>query len=169
MNKAVAINGSPNKNGKTVEQLNKLGIPIYHLQDGIKQAYEAILLADVVVFATPTHYYNVSALMKKLIDEIDEINKEKHDENYPCQGKTAFFLAVCKEDGGQQAINQMFATFNHMGFAIPPFASYYYNINMPEKSEDQWMVGAMQELSSRLRMPPEQNRMGAFLCSSMLE
>jgi NADPH-dependent FMN reductase len=92
-----------------------------------------ILKADVVVFATPTHWFNVSALMKQLIDRMEE------GPNYPCEAKAAFFIAVCNEDGGQQAINQMMAPFNHMGFLIPPYASYIYNSNMAEKSEDQWM------------------------------
>ena len=96
--------------------------------------------------------------MKQLIDRMEE------GPEYPCEGKTAFFVATCDEDGGQQAINQMFAPLNHMGFSIPPYASYFYNNNMAEKSEDQWMLKGMTELGSRLRIPLEKNLMGTFLC-----
>jgi multimeric flavodoxin WrbA len=158
MKRIIAINGSSNKHGRTNGLLSKLGIPIYHLQDGIAPAYKAILKAHVVVFATPTRWFNVSALMKQLIDAMEE------GPNYPCEGKAAFFVTVCDEDGGQQAINQMIAPFNHMGFLIPPYASYIYNNNMAEKSEDKWMLKGMAELRSRLGLRPEQNIMGAFLC-----
>jgi multimeric flavodoxin WrbA len=158
MNRVIAINGSSNKHGQTSRLLNQLDIPIYYLQDGIEPAYEAILKADVVVFATPTYWFNMSALMKQLIDQMEE------GPSYPCEGKAAFFVAVCDEDGGQQAINQMIAPLNHMGFSIPPYASYIYNNNMAEKSEDQWMLKGMVELWSRLRVRPEQNMMGTFLC-----
>ena len=156
MNRTIAINGSSSNHGQTSGLLNQLGIPIYHLQHGIEPAYEAILKADVVAFATPTHWFNVSALMKQLIDRMEE------GPNYPCEGKAAFFIAVCNEDGGQQAINQMMAPFNHMGFLIPPYASYIYNSNMAEKSEDQWMLKGMTELKSRLRLRPDQTMMGAL-------
>jgi multimeric flavodoxin WrbA len=159
MNKAIAINGSSDKHGRTSRLLNQLDIQIYHLQDGIEPAYEAILKADVVVFATPTKWFNVSALMKEFIDRMEE------GPNYPCEGKTAFFVATCDEDGGQQAINQMFAPFNHMGFLIPPYACYFYNNNMAEKSENKWMLNGMAFLKSRLCIPPDKNMMGTFLCS----
>ncbi len=141
----IAINGSPEKNGHTAGLLAQLGVPILHLSDGIRPAHHAILQTDVIVFGTPVHWFNVSALMKELIDGLPEGPK------YPCEGKTAFFLAVCDEDGGQQAINQMFAPLNHMGFAIPPYASYFYNNNMASKSEGKWMVKGMSELRLRLR------------------
>jgi multimeric flavodoxin WrbA len=151
MNKTIAINGSSNKHGQTCQLLNQLGIPIYHLQEGIEPAYEAILKADVVVFATPTIWFNVSASMKQLIELMEE------GPDFPCEGKAAFFVAACDEDGAQQAINQMMAPFNHMGFSIPPYAYYIYNNNMAEKSEDQWMLKGMAELGSRLRLRPEKN------------
>jgi multimeric flavodoxin WrbA len=142
---SIAINGSPNKDGHTASLLQQLGIPIYHLSDGVRRAHDAILETDTIVFGTPVLWFNVSALMKELIDGLPE------GPDYPCEGKTAFFVAVCDEDGGQQAINQMFAPLNHMGFSIPPYACYFYNNNMAEKSEDQWQAKGMAELRGRLR------------------
>jgi multimeric flavodoxin WrbA len=142
---AIAINGSPEKDGHTARLLAKLGVPIFHLSDGIRPAHHAILRTEAIVFGTPVRWFNVSALMKELIDGLPE------GPEYPCEGKTAFFVAVCDEDGCQQAINQMFAPLNHMGFSIPPYACYFYNNNMADKSEDQWMLRGMSELRSRLR------------------
>jgi multimeric flavodoxin WrbA len=146
MSGAIAINGSPNREGLTARLLGQLRIPIYHLSenDGIVRAHDAILENDVVVFGTPTHWFNVSALMKALIDRLPEAP------DFPCDDKTAFFLAVCNEDGGQQAINQMMAPLNHMGFWIPPYACYIYNSNMAEKSEDHWQLDGMRDLRRRL-------------------
>ena len=142
---AIAINGSPKKDGHTVRLLAKLGVPVIHLRDGIRPARDAILRAKAIVFGTPVRWFNVSALMKQLIDSLPEAP------DYPCHRKIAFFVAVCDEDGGQQAINQMFAPLNHMGFSIPPFASYFYNNNMADKSEERWMLTEASALRSRLR------------------
>ena len=144
MKRAIAIDGSPTKDGRTANLLAELGIEIFRLADGVEKAREAILNSDVIVFATPTHWFNVSALMKELIDSLPEAP------DYPCDGKTAYFLAVCEEDGAQQAINQMMAPLNHMGFRIPPYASYFYNVNMAEKSEEQWQLNGMAHLQQRL-------------------
>jgi hypothetical protein len=37
-----------------------------------------------------------------------------------------------RDHGAHQAINQIFAAVNHMGFKIPPYASIFYNKNMAE-------------------------------------
>jgi multimeric flavodoxin WrbA len=146
MKRAIAINGSSNNNGRTAGLLKELGIQIYHLSEGVGRARDAILEANTVVFGTPTRWFNVSASMKDLIDKLPEAP------DYPCDGKTAFFVAVCEEDGAQQAINQMMAPLNHMGFWIPPYACYIYNINMAEKSEGQWQIKeGVAHLRRRLR------------------
>ena len=54
------------------------------------------------------------------------------------------------KDGAQQAINQMMAPLN-LGFKIPPYACFFYNVHMAEKSEGQWQLKGMRYLRSRLR------------------
>jgi multimeric flavodoxin WrbA len=147
MKRAIAINGSPTVDGCTASLLKELDIRIYDLSDGVDKARDAILNANTIVFGTPVRWFNVSALMKELIDELPEGSEL----DYPCDGKTAFFVAVCDEDGAQQAINQMMAPLNHMGFWIPPYACYICNKNMAERSEDQWMLKGMPELRKRLQ------------------
>jgi multimeric flavodoxin WrbA len=145
MKRSIAIDGSSRKDSRTAGLLRELNIRTYRLQDSIEHAIHAILKADTIVFATPTHWFNISALMKDLIDRLPEAP------DYPCEGKTAYFLAVCEADGAQQAINQLIAPLNHMGFWIPPYACYIYNVNMAEKSEDQWQSKGMGHLRRRLR------------------
>jgi multimeric flavodoxin WrbA len=152
MPKVIAINGSPKKRGHTAKFLSLLNITdIFHLAEKITPALEAIRGADTVVFATPVLWFNVSSLMKEMIERMEE------GPHFPYDGKSAFFVAVCDEEGAQQAINQMMAPVNHMGFSIPPYASYIFNTNMANRSEDKWMLVGIEELAERLKSVQGQN------------
>ncbi len=143
--RALSVNGSPSRQGRTVAHLKKLELPVVHLSDGIEQAVSAILDADLVVFATPVYWFNVSALMKQLIEALPEAP------DYECEGKIAFLLAVCDDDGGQQALNQMAAPLSHMGFGFPPYAlSNYINHSMMERSEEQWQREVTSHMKSQI-------------------
>jgi multimeric flavodoxin WrbA len=143
--KAIAFNGSPNKKGRTVEYLEQVGLPIVHLADGIANARAEVLSADLVLFATPVYWYNVSALMKELIEALPEAP------SYECEGKVAFLLAVCDDDGGQQALNQMMAPLSHMGFSFPPYAAAnYINTNLMQQSEHRWQCEVTRYLKKQI-------------------
>lgn len=118
--KTIIINGSLNEFGKCYERCALLDQPIYWLGNGIEKAIELILESDTIIFASPVYWFNISSYMKQLIEKLPE------SPNFPCEGKKAYFIATFEEDGGQQAINQMFAPLNHMGFEIPPYASYFF-------------------------------------------
>lgn len=128
--KVIVINGGKRR-GRVATLLKTMGFPIYHLSDGIEVAVRRIKDADTVLFATPVYWFNVSARMKELIDALPE------GPHFPLEGKTAYLLAFCDEDGGQQAVNQMFAPLSHMGFQFPPYASYFRNSNA-KTSEGDW-------------------------------
>jgi hypothetical protein len=83
--------------------------------------------------------------MKQLLEELEE------GPNFPNEGKTAYLLAVGNEDGGQQAVNQMFGPLSHMGFQFPPYASQFINVSMKGKSEDGWQDKAPEFLKSEIR------------------
>jgi multimeric flavodoxin WrbA len=152
MPKVIAINGSPEKSGRTAKFLTMLNIKdVFHLAENITPALEAIPGADTVVFATPVLWFNVSSLMKEMIERMEE------GPDFPYEGKSAFFVAVCDEDGAQQAINQMMAPLNHMGFSVPPYASYIFNTSMANRSEDEWMLVGIDELGERLKSFQRQN------------
>ncbi|MDP3954352.1 MAG: hypothetical protein Q8Q06_02960, partial [bacterium] len=40
---------------------------------------------------------------------------------------------------GMQAILPMAGALNHMGMLVPPYCMFFYNKNMVDKSEDNWM------------------------------
>ena len=141
---AIIINGSSKKRGRVARLCKQFGIRVVHLADGIDKAYREIKKAKKVVFATPVAWFNVSALMKELLERIPEAPR------FPMHGKTAYFLAVCDEDGGQQAINQMMGPVNHMGFKIPPYACIFYNNNMARKSEQKWQIKDIARLRRKL-------------------
>ena len=143
--KAIALNGSPNKNGRTVECLRQVGLPIIHLADGIAIARAEVLSADLVLFATPVRWFNISALMKELIEALPEAD------SYECEGKVAFLMAVCEDDGGQQALNQMMGPLSHMGFSFPPYAAAnYINTKMMQQSEQRWQCDVTRYLKEQI-------------------
>lgn len=107
-----------------------------------------LLKSDPIVFASPVRWFNMSALMKEFIERIPE-----SEEDFPCYGKTAYFFVTFAEDGAQQAISLMMSAANHMGFKIPEHASYFYNYNMADKSENQWQLHATADLKKRLHNP----------------
>jgi multimeric flavodoxin WrbA len=144
----LAINGSPHKDGRLAKMLAQLECPVVHLSDGIEEAYQMVLKSDPIVFASPVMWFNMSALMKELLERIPE-----SEENFPCYGKTAYFFVTFEEDGAQQTIGLMMSAANHMGFKIPQHASYFYNFKMADKSENLWQLGAIEELKNRLQNP----------------
>ena len=143
----LGINGSPNKNGfgsrlleSALEQSKREGaeIRLIHLIDhkeSLKEVLSEIKEADGIILSTPTYWFNMSALMKNLIEKLTIFEYPSFD----LEGKVAGLIATCEEDGGMQAIQQMFAPLNHLGFMIPPYATFFYNKNLHEKSEGEWM------------------------------
>src|SRR5262245_11227692 len=100
MKRAIAIDGSSRKNSRTSGLLKELGLRTYRLEDGIQRAINAILKADTVVFASPIYWFNITALMKELIDRLPEAP------DYPCQGKTAYFVGCTKKMGRNKPLNR---------------------------------------------------------------
>ena len=94
--KIIILQGSPNKKGSTsilaesftkgaleaghkVERfdLAKMNIPCVQKDDN-QQIREAILGADMVVFATPLYYYGMSAQLKIVVDRFCAYNSSLH-------------------------------------------------------------------------------------------
>ena len=96
---------------------------------------ERLKEASGFIIATPVHWFNVSVLIKQFIDEI---LYDFSGEPYELEGKPAGIIAVCEEDGGNQAIASIAMPLNHCGVFIPPFGTLFYNKSMPEHGEDGW-------------------------------
>ncbi|MDD5738537.1 MAG: flavodoxin family protein [Candidatus Pacebacteria bacterium] len=76
-------------------------------QDDIQQVFEKMKQADVLVLGSPNYFYNVSGLMKDLIDRTNSLYKTN-----VFKGKKVFLVAV---SGGQvknsQGVIEAFSSF----------------------------------------------------------
>ena len=91
--------------------------------------------ADGFIIATPVHWFNVSVLIKQFIDMA---LYDFSDEPYELEGKPVGIIAVCNEDGGNQAIASIAMPLNHCGVFVPPFGTLFYNKSMPDHGEGGW-------------------------------
>ena len=157
----LGINGSPNKAGlgfkvlnKALRQSKKHGaeIELIHLRDyeedffhshykkraerGFGKLVPKIKKADGFIFTTPTHWMNVSALMKNFIDQLTLF--ELH--NFDLEGKVGAFIATEEEGGAWNALLNMAGPLNHMGLIIPPHSLFFYSKKLEKKSDRKWMT-----------------------------
>lgn len=147
----LGVNGSPNKNGrvfkmlqKTISEIKKRGVKtqIIHLtdykitphngklnpktflektKDDMPKLQRLILEADGIIFATPTHWFNVSSLMKLFLDRLTSLE----DYDFLMEGKVAGFITYGPQGGGLNSAMLLTMTANHMGMAIPPYAAIF--------------------------------------------
>jgi len=144
----LGINGAKQKDcrcgtllSKAIEESKKheAETEIAHLIDyknHMKRLHAKIRKANSIIFSTPVYWYTMSALMKELIDTFWNLDSPK----YPLENKVAGFIATCEEDGGMKTVLDMAGALNGMGMLIPPFATFYHNINMAGMSEEQWQL-----------------------------
>lgn len=79
--------------------------------------------ADIVVFATPIWWANRSSFVQRAIERMSAFTD---DFGFgPFKGKTAGFLIMGNDDGGQQVQGQLMEVMTYMGFTCPPFCGYY--------------------------------------------
>jgi multimeric flavodoxin WrbA len=90
---------------------------------------------DGLIVATPVHWFNMSALTKTFIDEAFW---DFSDEPYELDGKPVGIIAICEEDGGNQAIASITLPLNHCGMFVPPFGTLFHNSSMPGHGERRW-------------------------------
>ena len=69
---------------------------------------------------------------------IDETLYDFSAEPYELEGKPVGIIAVCNEDGGNQAIASIATPLNHCGVFVPPFGTLFYNKSMPGHGEGGW-------------------------------
>ncbi|MBL8705364.1 MAG: NAD(P)H-dependent oxidoreductase [Rhodospirillales bacterium] len=96
---------------------------------------ERMVKANGLIIATPVHWFNVSTLIKRFLDEVFW---ELDGEPYPLEGKPLGIIATCNEDGANQAIASIAMPANHVGLYVPPFGTLIHNIAMPGHGEDGW-------------------------------
>src|SRR5258708_4918895 len=81
------------------------------MPESLKPLEDVIKRADAIIFSTPVHWFNMSTLMKALLDFMAPLEFP----DFPLEGKVAGLIATCDEDGGQQVLSLMAAVLVHYG------------------------------------------------------
>ena len=85
---------------------------------------ESILASDIVVFATPIWWNNMSSLMQRTVERLDELHDHvMKGEPSALEGKAGGIVITGDSDGAQSVIASLANFFNAVGLALPPFAS----------------------------------------------
>lgn len=164
--KILGFNGAPAKTGAVAallseslraaaEEITELGetpsTAVIHLVDIVKEfhdgsftnipaslrsTFDSMSTADGFVFATPVHWFNMSALMKCFIDWLTSLQRDTCE----LEGKVAGVLAHCDEDGGNQAVTSILSPLVHMGMLVPPYSGFFKNKYMASHSEAGWQA-----------------------------
>ena len=164
--KIVGFNGDPAKTGAVAtllseslqaaeEEIAELGetpdSAIIHLVDVVKEfhdgsftniptslesTFDSMSTADGFIFATPVHWFNMSALMKCFIDWLTSLEHDACE----LEGKAVGVLAHCDEDGGNQAVTSILSPLLHMGMLVPPYCGFFRNKHTAPHSEAGWQV-----------------------------
>lgn len=100
-----------------------------------------VLAADGIVFATPTHWFNVSSLMKLFIDRLTSLE----DYNFLLEGKVAGFISYGPQGGGVNAAMNMLMVANQMGMLTPPYGTIF-----DEGRQDKWTKEGLKLLAKNI-------------------
>src|SRR5262249_15941272 len=141
------INGSSRTNGRTAGVLSRIqsefrsrgasaslihlrnaglgpcdGLQTPRLRPDFKRLFTRLMEASGIIFATPTYWFNMSGLMKNLLDRLTVA-----EQGWPLEGKVAGFIATGApdEDGAMLALTSMAAMTNHLGMVTFPYSMVY--------------------------------------------
>lgn len=98
------------------------------IEDDMRKIYDKILKADALIIATPIYWFNVSGVVKNLIDRLTALENMIHHSGYSwLEGKYGGIIAVGNHGGGAQVVSNVAATMVSMGMRVPPWALVYHN------------------------------------------
>lgn len=113
--------------GCVSEDLKKCKFPCV-IEDDARLVYNAILESHGIILATPIYWYNMSGLMKNLIDRLTVFENMIHiDGRSWMEGKAVGFIAIGDDTGCIAVIQNLMAILNSMGALIPPWALAYHS------------------------------------------
>jgi multimeric flavodoxin WrbA len=92
-----------------------------------------------VIFATPTHWFDMSIQIKAFIDFVFW---DFAFEPFEMCGKPLGLIATCNDDGANQAMMNIASSLNHCGMFVPPFGMLFHNLAMPTHGLDGWQNDA---------------------------
>lgn len=166
----VGINGSPHK-GHTrklleiaINEANQRGADVEILdltdfkilphdgkldskngEDDVKDDFnlisDKILRADGIIFASPTHWFSVSSLMKIFIDRLTDFEEK----GFLLEGKVGGFIAYGPQGGALNNAVMMAGVANQMGIIIPP-----YGFIFDEGRNEDWIEKDCQLLAKNI-------------------
>jgi len=130
-------------NYKILPHSGKLGKRkfIENTKDDMPKLQDLVLQADGIVFATPTHWFNVSSLMKLFVDRLTSLEEY----GFLMEGKAAGFITYGPEGGALNPAMLLMITANQMGMAVPPYAAIF-----DENRNDRWIKKAPQVLAKNM-------------------
>lgn len=85
---------------------------------------DSILSAQIVIFATPIWWNNISSLMQRVVERLDHLH-DRIMEGKPSglEGKAGGIVITGDSDGAQSIIASLSNFFNAVGLNLPPFAT----------------------------------------------
>jgi len=96
--------------------------------DGWPAVHEAILAAQIVVFATPTWVGRPSSIAQRALERMDAMISETDDQDRPvAYDKVAGVVVTGNEDGAHHVISEINGALVDIGFTIPPQSWTYWN------------------------------------------
>ena len=175
----LAINGSPNTKGRvsamlaqTLAEVKKLGgssklvnLSEYKIlphtgvlnektyleksKDDMAKLVKLVLPADGIIFATPTHWFNVSSLMKLFVDRLTSLEHY----NFLLEGKSAGIITYGPQGGALNSAMQLLMICSQWGMSVPPYGCLF-----DEGRGDFWMKDDLKLLAKNILQEIEISR-----------
>jgi len=91
--------------------------------------HDRILDADILVLATPTWIGQPSSVAKRVLERMDAMLSETHDDGVPvAYNRVAGFVVTGNEDGAHHVIAELAQGVIDIGFTVPGQAWTYWNM-----------------------------------------
>jgi multimeric flavodoxin WrbA len=86
--------------------------------------YKKIMVADIIVFATPVWWGIQSSLIQRVIERLDQIHDEIMETGKSkLTNKVAGIIVTGDSDGAEHIIGNLANFFSALGFTFPPFGT----------------------------------------------
>ena len=83
-----------------------------------------IIAADIIIFATPIWWSNMSSIMQRVIERLDNIHDEiLEGKPSKLENKVGGIVITGDSDGAQHVIADVANFFNAIGIVLPPYSS----------------------------------------------
>jgi len=109
----------------------------------LRGTVDKLLRADIIIFASPVYWFNVSPLLMQFFVDITAL---EYDWDFPLCGKIGAAITHCDEDGGEKVAGDILAPLRHFGLITPPLGGFWRNRVGARFSEDHWQVDGHQKL-----------------------